>query len=76
MYWAQALAAQDRDPELKARFAPLARTLADNEARIVAELNGVHGRHVDIGGYYRPDPNRMAEAMRPSPTFNAALGAL
>jgi isocitrate dehydrogenase len=76
MYWAQALATQDRDPELKARFAPLARTLADNEARIVAELNGVHGRHVDIGGYYRPDPNRMAEAMRPSPTFNAALGAL
>jgi len=76
MYWAQALAAQDRDPELKARFAPLARTLSDNEETIVAELNAVQGNAVDIGGYYRPDPDLMAQAMRPSATFNAALGDL
>ena len=72
----KALAAQDDDAELKARFAPLARALADNEAKIVAELNAAQGQPVDIGGYYRPDAARMAAAMRPSPTFNAALGAL
>jgi isocitrate dehydrogenase len=76
LYWAQALAAQDDDAGLKARFAPLARVLADNEAKIVAELNAAQGQPVDIGGYYRPDAARMAAAMRPSPTFNAALGAL
>ena len=58
------------------RFAPLAQALADNEAKIVAELNGVQGAQVDIGGYYRPDPEKMSQAMRPSATFNAALGAL
>ena len=68
--------AQDDDAALKARFAPLARALADNEAKIVAELNAAQGQPVDIGGYYRPDAARMAAAMRPSPTFNAALGAL
>jgi isocitrate dehydrogenase len=76
MYWAQALAAQDEDAGLKARFAPLARALTDNEATIVGELNAVQGKAVDIGGYYRPDPARMAKAMRPSATFNAALDAL
>jgi len=76
LYWAQALAGQDSDAALKARFAPLAKALADNEAKIVAELNGVQGKPVDIGGYYRPDAERMARAMRPSATFNAALGAL
>jgi isocitrate dehydrogenase len=73
LYWAQALAAQDEDPRLKAVFTPLARTLADQEAQIVGELNGAQGKHVDSGGYYRPALARVGEAMRPSPTFNAAL---
>ncbi|HEU4991251.1 MAG TPA: NADP-dependent isocitrate dehydrogenase [Luteimonas sp.] len=76
MYWAQALAAQDADAELKARFAPLALALAGNEAKIVEELAAVQGKPTDIGGYYRPDPAKMAAAMRPSATFNAALAAL
>ncbi len=76
LYWAEALAAQDQDAELKARFAPLARTLAENEARIIAELTAVQGKPVDIGGYYRPDEKLVSAAMRPSQTFNAALAAL
>ena len=76
LYWAQALAAQDEDAALKATFAPLAQALADNEAKIVAELNGVQGRPVDIGGYYHPDADRTARAMRPSATFNAVLDRL
>jgi isocitrate dehydrogenase len=76
LYWAEALAAQNKDVELKTRFAPLAKTLAENEARIVAELNAVQGKPVDVGGYYRPDAELVASAMRPSKTFNAALSAL
>ncbi|WP_140909678.1 NADP-dependent isocitrate dehydrogenase [Cognatiluteimonas lumbrici] len=76
LYWAQALAAQDRDPKLKARFAKLAEALAKDEEKIVSELIAVQGQAVDIGGYYRPDPEAMARAMRPSATFNAALGTL
>jgi len=76
LYWAQALAAQDRDAALKARFAPLAKALAENEAKIVAELNGAQGKPVDIGGYYHPDLAKTGAAMRPSATFNAALAAL
>jgi isocitrate dehydrogenase len=76
LYWAQALAAQDGDAALKARFAPLARVLAENEQAIVAELAAVQGKPVDIGGYYSPDDAKMAAAMRPSTTFNAALAAL
>ena len=76
LYWAQALAAQTADPALAARFAPLAERLAADEATIVDELNAVQGRPVDIGGYYAPDPELAAAAMRPSPTFNAALAAL
>jgi isocitrate dehydrogenase len=76
LYWARALAAQDDDAELKARFAPLAQTLADNEQKIVDELNGAQGNPVDIGGYYRPDPAKCSAAMRPSPTLNAALASL
>ena len=76
LYWAQALAAQDADAELKARFAPLARALADNEAKIVGELVAVQGKPTDIGGYYRPDEAKMSAAMRPSGTFNTALAAL
>ena len=76
LYWAQALAAQGEDAQLAATFAPLARALADNEAAIVAELNGAQGKRVDIGGYYHPDLGRTSAAMRPSPTFNAALAKL
>ena len=76
LYWAQALAAQDKDPELKARFAPLAKTLTDNETKINAELIAAQGKPVDMGGYYRPDSAKTSKAMRPSATFNAALAAL
>jgi isocitrate dehydrogenase len=73
MYWAQALAEQDKDPELQARFSPLAAALAENEATIVEELNSVQGPPMDIDGYYFPDPAKATAAMRPSATFNAAI---
>jgi isocitrate dehydrogenase len=76
LYWAQALAAQDQDAELKARFTPLAEALTVNEAKIVDELNAAQGVAMDIGGYYRPDLAKAQAAMRPSETFNAALAAL
>jgi isocitrate dehydrogenase len=76
MYWAQALAAQDDDAALKATFTALAATLAANEATIVAELAAVQGQPVDIHGYYHPDLALVGQAMRPSPTFNAALATL
>ena len=76
LYWAQALAAQNDDAALKARFAPLAKALADNEQKIVEELAAVQGKAVDIGGYYRPDAAKASAAMRPSTTFNSALAAL
>ena len=76
LYWAQALAAQDEEPELKARFTPLARRLAEAENAITAELLAAQGRPVDIGGYYHPDRVRTAQAMRPSAAFNAALEGL
>jgi isocitrate dehydrogenase len=76
LYWAQALAAQDEDAGLKAKFAPLAQALGANEDKIVAELNAVQGKPVDIGGYYHPDLDKVSRAMRPSTTLNAALGLL
>ncbi|MFC3606752.1 NADP-dependent isocitrate dehydrogenase [Stutzerimonas tarimensis] len=76
LYWAQALAAQSEDPELQAQFSELAKTLTDNEDKIVAELNGAQGEAVDIGGYYHADVEVISKAMRPSETFNAALAAL
>lgn len=76
LYWAQALAAQSDDAQLAARFAPLAEALAADEDTIVAELNEVQGQPMDIGGYYHPDPDRAAAAMRPSSTLNNALAAL
>ena len=76
LYWAQELAAQQEDPELQAQFAPLAKLLSENEATIVAELSAVQGKPVDIGGYYRSNPQLTSQAMRPSATFNAALSAL
>ena len=76
MYWAQALAAQVDDPELGSLFAPVAQALTTNEATIAAELLAVQGAPADIGGYYRPDPDRTAAVMRPSATFNEALALL
>ena len=75
LYWAQALAAQNDDSELKAQFAVLAKTLADNEAIIVAELNAVQGKPAEIGGYYAPNPELTRQVMRPSATLNAAIAA-
>ncbi len=75
MYWAQELAEQTEDKELAEHFAPLAKTLAENESTIVEELNAVQGKPVDIGGYYYPDREKTTEVMRPSPTFNEALEA-
>ena len=76
LYWAQALAAQSEDAALAAKFAPLANTLADNEAKIVEELRVVQGKPADIGGYYLPDLSKLDAVMRPSATFNAAIAAL
>ena len=76
LYWAQALAAQTKDAELAAKFAPLAKTLAENEAKINAELIAAQGKPVDMGGYYAPDFAKTSAAMRPSATFNGALAAL
>ena len=76
LYWAQELAAQDDDPALAQRFAPLAEALAANEDAIVEELNDVQGQPMDIGGYYAPDPAQASAAMRPSTTFNEVLAAL
>jgi len=73
MYWAQELAAQTEDAELAKKFAPLAKALADNEQKIVQELTEIQGQEVDIGGYYQPDPAKLAQVMRPSKTFNDAL---
>jgi isocitrate dehydrogenase len=76
LYWAQALAAQDADPELKAIFTPIAASLGENEEKIVEELLAVQGRPVDIGGYYLPDDQLAAAALRPSATFNGILSRL
>jgi isocitrate dehydrogenase len=74
LYWAQALAAQNEDKDLKRHFAPIAQELQRNEARIVAELDAVQGRPVDMGGYYHADPAKVDAGMRPSPTLNAVFG--
>lgn len=76
LYWAQALAAQTEDTALQAQFATLAKTLTENEATIVAELNAVQGKPVDIGGYYHANAELISKAMRPSATLNAAIAAL
>ena len=76
MYWAEALAAQTKDAEIAAKFAPVAEALTANEAKIVEELNQVQGKATDIGGYYAPDFDKASAAMRPSATFNQALDLL
>jgi len=76
MYWSEALATQDKDADMKARFTPLAQTLKENEAKITKELITVQGKPVDLKGYYKPDDEVAEKMMRPSETFNAALDAL
>jgi isocitrate dehydrogenase len=76
LYWVQALAEQTKDKDLRARFAPAAKQLAENEAKIIGELNGAQGKPQEIGGYYHPDPEKTAKAMRPSATFNAIIDAM
>ena len=76
MYWAQELAAQTEDKQLAEHFAPLAKTLAENEDAIIAELDEVQGESVDIGGYYYPDSEKITTVMRPSKSFNAALDSV
>ena len=72
-YWAEELAAQTEDAELAKKFEPLAKALAAGEQAIVKELTDIQGKPVDIGGYYQPDPAKLAQVMRPSKTFNDAL---
>ncbi|MFS0491654.1 NADP-dependent isocitrate dehydrogenase [Leadbetterella byssophila] len=76
LYWAQALAAQDKDAELKAIFAPIAEELTAKEAAINEELLGAQGKPQDIGGYYKPEFAKASAAMRPSTTFNSILAKL
>ncbi len=75
-YWAEELAAQDENSELKAQFAPLAQKLEDNEAAIVEQLNEVQGKSMDLKGYYLADEALAEKAMRPSPLFNEAIASL
>ncbi|GEC71307.1 isocitrate dehydrogenase [Flavobacterium flevense] len=73
LYWAQALAAQDKDADLKAIFTPITKELTENEAKIDAELIGAQGKAQEIGGYYQPNPALVSKAMRPSATLNTIL---
>jgi isocitrate dehydrogenase len=76
LYWAEELAKQTEDADLAAAFASLASTLRDNEKVIVEELLAVQGKPADVGGYFRPDPEKAAAVMRPSATFNEAIASL
>ncbi|MBU4485032.1 NADP-dependent isocitrate dehydrogenase, partial [bacterium] len=76
MYWAQALANQTKDLELKTRFTKLAKEFIENETKIIGELNAVQGAPVELGGYYKPDVKMASSAMRPSTTFNVILDAI
>ncbi|SJN27941.1 Isocitrate dehydrogenase [NADP]; Monomeric isocitrate dehydrogenase [NADP] [Microbacterium esteraromaticum] len=76
LYWAQELAAQTKDADLAAAFGPIAETLAAKESQIVEELKAVQGSPVDIGGYYRPDVEKVEKAMRPSETLNSVIDAM
>ncbi|MBF0460407.1 MAG: NADP-dependent isocitrate dehydrogenase [Magnetococcales bacterium] len=76
LYWAQALAAQNDDLEMKKHFTPVAQQLQANEAKIVAELNALAGKAVDLGGHYHPDPAKVTAAMRSSQTLNAIVNAI
>jgi isocitrate dehydrogenase len=75
LYWAQALAEQTEDKNLAAKFAKVAKQMADNEAKIAGELIAAQGKRVDIGGYYHPNDQKTSTAMRPSPTLNGIIDA-
>ena len=76
LYWAQALASQTKDTALAAKFTALAKALVDQEAKIVDEYNSSQGKAIDLGGYYRPDAAKCAQAMQPSATFKQLLAGL
>jgi len=76
LYWAQALAAQDKEAALKERFAPVAKQLEENESKIMDELNGAQGTKADIGGYFHPDDAKANAAMRPSKTLNSIIDSM
>ena len=76
LYWAKELAAQDDDGDLKAKFAPIAEQLESKIDTIFDEMNASNGQAKDIGGYYRTDPEKVAQAMRRSSTFNSILDSL
>ena len=76
LYWARALAVQDKDAELRERFQGIAEQLGEKEEVIVDELNAAQGASIDIGGYYHPDINKVSQAMRPSETFNQVIESL
>ncbi len=76
LYWAQALATQSKDTQLKQTFEPLAQQLSESETKIVAELTAAQGQPIDIGGYYLADQQKVAAAMRPSETFNRVIASL
>ncbi|MFH1051524.1 MAG: NADP-dependent isocitrate dehydrogenase [bacterium] len=76
MYWAQTLAAQNDDMELKNRFEKIAKLLTENEAKITKEMIDAQGKPADIGGYYMPDDEKVNKVMRPSPTYNAIIDAM
>ncbi|RBP32673.1 isocitrate dehydrogenase [Oceanihabitans sediminis] len=76
MYWAEALANQSKDAQLKETFTPIAKSLLENEAKIVNELNEVQGKPVNIDGYYEPNDGLTSNAMRPSETFNSILNTI
>src|SRR5690606_1641784 len=76
MYWAQALASQTKDADLKATFEPVAKALSEKESDIVDEINKTQGAAIDLGGYYQLDLEKATKAMRPSPTFNMILAML
>jgi isocitrate dehydrogenase len=76
MYWAEALAAQDKEAGLKAIFTPIAAEFTANEAKINAELIAAQGKPQDIGGHYQPNPELTSKAMRPSETFNTILAKI
>ena len=73
MYWAEALANQTKDTELKAQFEKVAKELITNETKIVSELNDIQGKPANLGGYYEPNEDLINQVMRPSKTFNAIL---
>lgn len=75
LYWAQALAAQDKDKQLKVEFAEITSELESNKDKILKEMLDAQGHEVDLGGYYLPDDEKVTAAMRPSATFNAMMGS-